>query len=289
MPEIPNVVPSTTIEVEWGNAIRDRTLQRYDDVSTRTAESPSPDDGDLSFLENSGEIAVFYSGAWRSIVPTGAVLPFAGPSAPGGFLLCNGAAVSRTTYAALWNAISSTFGPGDGSTTFNLPDLRQRFPLGVAASGTGNDLGETGGAIDHTHTGPSHTHTGPSHTHAIGTHGTTSDSHNHTNNHTHAGPSHTHSFSDTSSGGATGESAPEGIGVSTSPAGHTHSVSGTSGAGGTGDTGNASSATGSDSHSHSVTIAATAAGGTGATGAAGTGATGSNNPPFLALHYIIKT
>ncbi|MBI1996528.1 MAG: hypothetical protein HYS66_08675, partial [Deltaproteobacteria bacterium] len=45
------------------------------------------------------------------------------------------------------------------STTFTLPDLRQRFVLGVAASGTGSTLGGVGGGIDHTHTGPSHTHT----------------------------------------------------------------------------------------------------------------------------------
>ena len=50
------------------------------------------------------------------------------------------------------------FGVGDGSTTFNLPDLRQRMPLGMAASGTGSRLGETGGNINHTHSTPNHTH-----------------------------------------------------------------------------------------------------------------------------------
>lgn len=70
---------------------------------------------------------------------------------PHSFLICNGAAVSRTTYSELFALIGTTFGAGDGSTTFNLPDFRQRFPLGKAASGTGSALGETGGAIDHTH------------------------------------------------------------------------------------------------------------------------------------------
>jgi len=91
-------------------------------------------------------------------VPSGAILMYGAAAAPTGWLLCDGTAVSRTTYAALFTAISTTYGAGDGSTTFNLPDLRQRFPLGKAASGTGNTLGGTGGAIDHTHTSAAHTH-----------------------------------------------------------------------------------------------------------------------------------
>jgi microcystin-dependent protein len=59
--------------------------------------------------------------------------------------------VSRSTYAALFAAIGIAYGAGNGTTTFNLPDLRQRFPLGKAASGTGATLGGTGGAIDHIH------------------------------------------------------------------------------------------------------------------------------------------
>lgn len=61
---------------------------------------------------------------------TGAVTFFARNSAPAGWLKANGAAVSRTTYAALFSAIGTTFGAGDGSTTFNLPDLRGEFPRG---------------------------------------------------------------------------------------------------------------------------------------------------------------
>jgi microcystin-dependent protein len=91
-------------------------------------------------------------------VPTGALLPFGGAAAPSGYLMCDGSVVSRTTYADLFVAIGTTFGAGDGSTTFGIPDLRQKFPLGKAASGTGNVLGGTGGAIDHTHSGGNHTH-----------------------------------------------------------------------------------------------------------------------------------
>ena len=61
---------------------------------------------------------------------TGAVTFFARNSAPAGWLKANGAAVSRTTYAALFSAIGTAFGAGDGSTTFNLPDLRGEFPRG---------------------------------------------------------------------------------------------------------------------------------------------------------------
>ena len=95
------------------------------------------------------------------------ITPYGGTAAPTGWLICDGTAVSRATYAALFAIVATAFGVGDGSTTFNLPDLRQRFPLGKAAAGTGSTLGGTGGDIDHTHTGPSHTHTGPSHTHSL--------------------------------------------------------------------------------------------------------------------------
>ena len=85
-------------------------------------------------------------------VPTGAIMPFAGSAAPAGWLLCDGTAVSRTGYAALFAVTSTTYGVGNGSTTFNVPDIRGRLPLG---SGTGSGLtarsrGQSGGAEDHT-------------------------------------------------------------------------------------------------------------------------------------------
>jgi len=86
-------------------------------------------------------------------VPTGSIIQFGGTAAPTGWLLCDGSAVSRTDYAALFAALGITYGPGDSSTTFNLPDLRQKFPLGKAVSGTGSVMGEKGGYIDHKHRG----------------------------------------------------------------------------------------------------------------------------------------
>src|SRR5687767_9072236 len=63
-------------------------------------------------------------------MPVGTVLPFAGSSAPTGWLFASGAAVSRTTYSELFGIIGTTYGTGDGSTTFNLPDLRGRVVAG---------------------------------------------------------------------------------------------------------------------------------------------------------------
>ncbi|MEM7179648.1 MAG: phage tail protein [Spirochaetota bacterium] len=69
-----------------------------------------------------------------AIVPTGTILPYAGNTAPTGFLICNGNAVSRTTYANLFSTIGTTWGSGDGSTTFNLPDGRAAAPVGAGTS-----------------------------------------------------------------------------------------------------------------------------------------------------------
>jgi len=86
--------------------------------------------------------------------PTGSVQGFAGNTAPTGWLLCDGSDVSRTTYEALFNIIGETFGAGDGSTTFALPDCRGRTLVG---SGTGAGLssrtiGDTFGEETHTQT-----------------------------------------------------------------------------------------------------------------------------------------
>jgi microcystin-dependent protein len=78
-------------------------------------------------------------------VPTGSVFYFAASSAPSGYLEANGAAISRTTYADLFAVVSTTYGSGDGSTTFNLPDLRGEFIRGFD-NGKGTDSGRTFGS-----------------------------------------------------------------------------------------------------------------------------------------------
>lgn len=88
--------------------------------------------------------------------PSGAVLPFARSTAPSGWLVCDGSAVSRSAYPSLWAAIGAIFGAGDGATTFNLPDLRGEFVRGWDA-GRGADLWRTFGSFQaddfraHTH------------------------------------------------------------------------------------------------------------------------------------------
>lgn len=95
----------------------------------------------------------YVDNAAGSSMPAGSVTAFAGSSAPSGWLLCAGQAVSRTTYAALFTVIGTTYGSGDGSTTFNLPDLRGRVVAGLDNMGGSdagrlswaNTLGTTGG------------------------------------------------------------------------------------------------------------------------------------------------
>jgi microcystin-dependent protein len=70
--------------------------------------------------------------------PSGTLLTYAGSTAPDGWLLCDGSAISRTTYARLFAAISTTYGTGDGALTFNLPDLRGVYPRGAGINGTAN-------------------------------------------------------------------------------------------------------------------------------------------------------
>jgi microcystin-dependent protein len=73
-------------------------------------------------------------------LPVGMITPFAGSTAPTGWFLCGGQAVSRTTYASLFAVVGTTYGVGDGSTTFNLPDLRGRTVAGIDNMG-GTDAG----------------------------------------------------------------------------------------------------------------------------------------------------
>lgn len=77
--------------------------------------------------------------------PTGAMHMYGGATAPTGWLLCDGSAVARSTYADLFGVIGTLYGSGDGSSTFNVPDLRGRVPVGYAASGGHTDVSTLGG------------------------------------------------------------------------------------------------------------------------------------------------
>lgn len=116
------------------------------------------------------------------LVPVGCILPFTGASAPTGYLLCNGQAILRVTYADLFTTISTTFGVGDGSTTFNVPDMRGRMIIGQnGASFT--TIGGTGGSESRTLTTtelPAHTHTGTTDISGAHSHSITDAGHTHT-------------------------------------------------------------------------------------------------------------
>ena len=83
---------------------------------------------------------VKYNLGTLAVVPSGAVIPFAGSTAPQGYLLCNGQAVSRTLYQNLFDVIGTTYGEGDGSTTFNLPNLQDKFIQGVGTNAIGTEM-----------------------------------------------------------------------------------------------------------------------------------------------------
>lgn len=83
---------------------------------------------------------VKYNLGTLAVVPSGAVIPFAGVTAPVGFLLCDGSAVSRTDYPYLFEVIGTTFGEGDGNTTFNLPNLQDKFVQGSGTNEVGTEM-----------------------------------------------------------------------------------------------------------------------------------------------------
>lgn len=164
------------------------------------------------------------------LVPTGTVLPFVSSTAPGGYLTCDGSAVSRTTYATLFAVVSTTFGSGDGSTTFNLPNLTNRFIYG------GSSIGTTGGSATKTLSSnemPAHTHTGTTDSDGAHTHSVTDSGHSHTmkTESVQSGSGSVVANNDQGSGGLDGDSSTTGISI-VSGGSHTHTFTTNSTGGG---------------------------------------------------------
>lgn len=100
-------------------------------------------------------------------IRVGTILMYGGSTAPTGYVFCRGQAISRTVYPALFSVIGTTFGVGDGSTTFNVPDLRNRYPIGADTVARGATAGANTDDISHTHgTGTLVTASDGAHTHS---------------------------------------------------------------------------------------------------------------------------
>lgn len=194
--------------------------------------------------------------------PAGAISQFAGSSAPSGWLLCDGASVSTTTYASLFAVVGYTYG-GSGSS-FNLPNLKGKVPVGFDSTQTEFDaLGETGGAKTHTLTEaemPAHDHS-INHDHAAVTSG--------------AGSAHSHDISVYQDLGTSDDIDPNGQTnlwvTGMEPNATTYGSS-------------PGSAQAESAHTHSVNLPNY----TGTSGSAGSGSAHNNLQPYVVLNYIIK-
>ena len=199
------------------------------------------------------------------VSPTGAVVMWSGSSAPSGWLECDGSAVSRTTYSALFAVIGTRYGSGDGSSTFNLPNPVDRVAMGIAlstaptattlsVSSSLDSLSLGNQSANHSHTitsnsgnqSANHSHTitsnagnnSANHSHS----GTTANGGNHNHNLSNNTVGHSHSYTKPNSG-STGNA-----NTGTQSANHKHNVSNHSGHTHTFNTGNQSA-----NHSHTIT------------------------------------
>lgn len=138
--------------------------------------------------ENAQDAIDELKAAHASIIPTGLVLPFAGDTAPTGFLFCDGSTASRTTEAALFAVIGTRFGEGDGSTTFHLPNMQGQFIRGRdngagkdpdaasrTAMNTGGATGDNVGSVQDDAL-QKHNHTDSGHYHGVGDHSSSASS-----------------------------------------------------------------------------------------------------------------
>lgn len=118
-----------------------------------TSNVYNPQVGDIVYDYNVAQFFGYDSnGSWQPMstsgttTPAGMVIAFAGSTTPVGYFLCDGSAVSRTTFSALFTALSTTYGSGDGSTTFNLPNMQGLFVRG-AGSQTISGVAYSGGTL----------------------------------------------------------------------------------------------------------------------------------------------
>ncbi len=137
---------------------------KLDGGATGTVDIGTTSTGNIN-LKRATVVTGSVTATGMAMCPTGTILPFGGTSAPSGWLSCDGTAISRTTYSGLFAVLGTTWGVGNGTTTFNLPNLPRHTLVGVGGSGTAtlsNTVGSTGGEETHTMTTGelvAHTHT----------------------------------------------------------------------------------------------------------------------------------
>ena len=155
------IVKGTEIDDELV-AISGAVASKADKASPTFTGTPAAPTASSGTSTTQVATTAFAMGAAALVMPSGAMLQWPTATAPTGFLLCTGAAVSRTIYSALFAVIGTTFGAGDGTTTFNLPDFDNRFAVGAGDLYT---AGTTGGSKDAVNIAHTHTVTDPGHLH----------------------------------------------------------------------------------------------------------------------------
>lgn len=216
--------------------------------------------GDFSGVNQAGDI-IMWAGS-----KTGA-------SIPSGWLVCDGSAVSRTTYATLYSVIGTAYGVGDGSTTFNLPSTVGRIPVGIGSTqNTRANLVATGNqSASHTHNGTSGGHSA-NHTHN-GTSGNESSTHSHSYNATTGNNSANHTHDVTFNPGEEGNADTTKTSTNQS-ANHTHTVT--------------ASTTTANTHAHNTTTGDQSVDHTHATTTANESADHTHDLAILAACFLIK-
>ena len=247
----------------------------------------------------------------------GALVMYAAPTAPTSkWLICDGAVVSKTTYAELFALVGHTYATDPGGGNFTLPDFRGRLPIGVTSTTTAlNALGKTPGTWDHRHAQTAHQHAGGDHTHTIPTSDSSGGPHSHTNTSTGSSGGHGHALSGSiASAGVhshgnndTVAATPPGILWRAAPGGtsrsilwsHVHNVDDTETAGAhthahslaAANAGHAHTTSGTGvsntAHTHTTT-ANTGEGSAGTSTDGGGGNTGAGNPPVLVVNFLVR-
>ncbi|MEM9610961.1 MAG: tail fiber protein [Actinomycetota bacterium] len=301
-------VPSPTDPVDVpgdlttvASALELRSVMRFANTAARDASiGGALTAGMVAWTDDDNTLRIYNGSVWHPISygdPIGTLVAYAGQTAPHGYLACDGSAYSRVAYADLFAVLGELYGAGDGSSTFNVPDLRGRVPVGgdrfgpAGAAGRITQFNTNPGGLNQTAGTERHTLVTaelPSHTHTDGTLATASaGSHDHDSGSlVTASDSHNHGASGDSSlqfvvgavsqstiylaSGALGDYGSPGADVEVTYNGigndsHNHAVNGSTGT--------------ELSHTHWIT---------GATGASGSGLAHENMPPYQTVGWIIR-